>query len=248
MALRSAITPEVWHHAMAPLEGRVYHMYLDILGLVTVGTGNLIDPIGAALALPFKHADGRPTTTGEIAAAWRALKARPELAHRHYNEAGKLNDLRLDDAAIDALVWRQVLLNDSILRGIFRDWDTWPADAQFASHSMAWAVGAGWARKFPNCRALLDGREFERAGMTDSGSGVESANTPSGMRVTGSAPCDIRTTGNPGVIPRNALNRLHFIAAGSALARQYPDVLHGPCTIDAIKAGWKPVADPLLVG
>ena len=32
----------------APLEGVVKYMYLDIKGLVTIGVGNLIDPINAA--------------------------------------------------------------------------------------------------------------------------------------------------------------------------------------------------------
>ena len=145
----------------------------------------------------------------------------------------------LEGRAIDAIVWRQVLANEAVLRGEFHDWEEWPADAQFASHSMAWAVGAGWPAKFPNCRKMLNGREFELAGTTADGTaGVVPAETPSGMRVSFWAPCDIRTEGNPGVIPRNAMNRLHFIAAGSEFARRYPDVLHGPCTLDAIRAGW----------
>ena len=35
------------------LEGRVPWMYCDVLGLVTIGIGNLIDPEEAALHLPF---------------------------------------------------------------------------------------------------------------------------------------------------------------------------------------------------
>ena len=34
-------------------EGRVPYMYLDVLGLVTVGVGNLVDPVETAQALPF---------------------------------------------------------------------------------------------------------------------------------------------------------------------------------------------------
>src|SRR5580704_1499007 len=36
-------------------EGRVGWMYLDVKGLVTIGVGNLIDPLPAAVGLPFVH-------------------------------------------------------------------------------------------------------------------------------------------------------------------------------------------------
>src|SRR5207244_2818316 len=52
-----------------PLEGRVPWMYLDIKGLVKTGVGNLIDPVGLALKLPFVHkADGSPASEVEIRA------------------------------------------------------------------------------------------------------------------------------------------------------------------------------------
>ena len=35
------------------LEGRVPYMYLDIKGLVTIGVGNLIDPVDLALQVTF---------------------------------------------------------------------------------------------------------------------------------------------------------------------------------------------------
>ena len=38
-----------------PLEGEIAWMYLDTLGLVTVGLGNLIDPVELALELPFVY-------------------------------------------------------------------------------------------------------------------------------------------------------------------------------------------------
>ncbi len=62
----------------APLEGCVPYMYLDVLGLVTVGVGNLVDPITLAQALPlrFKNrpgiaAPGSPATPDQIAAEWQ---------------------------------------------------------------------------------------------------------------------------------------------------------------------------------
>jgi GH24 family phage-related lysozyme (muramidase) len=39
-------------------EGCVSFMYLDVKGLVTVGIGNLVDPVGVAQALPFRFGSG----------------------------------------------------------------------------------------------------------------------------------------------------------------------------------------------
>ena len=239
--MRSAITPAIWHAFNAPLEGRVYCMYLDVKGLVTTGVGNLIDSVAAAVRLPWRRKDGALATPYQVSAEWDIVK--------HHQPAGRSvqfymdrTDLRLDNEAIDKLVWSQVLANDAELADRFGGWRDWPADAQLAAHSMAWAAGAGWSEKFPKCSALLKALEFVKAGEIAPGdSGVVAADTPSGMRVMGHAECDLKTVGNPGVIPRNALNRLHYIAAGSSLAKQYPDVLHGPLTKAAIVAGWVPI-------
>ena len=194
-------------------------MYLDVKGLVTCGVGNLIDSSAQACALPWFHESaGRPASRYEIAVAWDGVKqARAGQAAAAY---ARLNDLRLSDEAIDELVWRQVLGSHEHLSETFVGFGQWPADAQLAAHSMAWAAGAGWGGKFPKCVALLAAKGFAAVGNVEGGgSGVSAAATPSGLRVEGHAECDLRTAGNPGVIPRNALNRCHWIAAGSELAR-----------------------------
>jgi GH24 family phage-related lysozyme (muramidase) len=43
-----------WQTFITGHEGNVAHMYLDTKGLVTIGIGNLIDPISLALTLPFQ--------------------------------------------------------------------------------------------------------------------------------------------------------------------------------------------------
>src|ERR1035438_435384 len=67
-------------------EGRITYMYLDILGLVTVGVGNLIDPVEAALALPFqfKNNPGSAATQDQIAQEWQTLKNDTSLATKGY--------------------------------------------------------------------------------------------------------------------------------------------------------------------
>src|SRR5688572_28003833 len=98
-----------WAEYSEPLEGRVPHMYLDILGLVTCGVGNLIDPVSEALKLPWKRrSTGKPATEHEVRAAWNALKARQDLARRHVSHAAAITGLFLTDPDIDDLVARRL--------------------------------------------------------------------------------------------------------------------------------------------
>ena len=46
-------------------EGKVHFMYLDMKGLVTVGIGQLIDPVDRALKLEFGHAGGGAASAGQ---------------------------------------------------------------------------------------------------------------------------------------------------------------------------------------
>lgn len=225
------VVHDIWHRFSEPLEGRVHWMYLDILGLVTTGVGNLIDPMPAALVLPWRWPDGSLAPRHAVEAQWSALKAAPSLAKRHYRYAREFLEQRfrhainLTDDDIDALVTQKLRSNETELLKHFPRWHSWPADAQLAVASMAWAMGPAFSRKFPTFTGIVNAGDFVRAGTIE--------------RSSGRAPCDIRSTDNPGVVPRNELNREHLVAAGSDLAREFPDVLHGPCTLAALRAGWK---------
>src|SRR5262245_24352577 len=88
-----------------PLEARVHWMYLDVKGLVTTGVGDLIDPVGRALALPWIHADdGAAATASEISDEWQLVKSRTDLAQSVFTAFEPLTRLRLTDASIDSLV------------------------------------------------------------------------------------------------------------------------------------------------
>jgi GH24 family phage-related lysozyme (muramidase) len=194
--------PEVaaaWRAFTEPLEGYVTSMYCDVKGLITTGCGNLIDPEPAALQLPWKHANGELATVGEISAAWRALKAqRDKYAKLHWKYAAQLNDLRLSDRDIDVLVLNKLNSNVAYLRRTFSRWDTFPADGQLGILSMAWAVGPGFTKAFGNfTRLVLEG---------DWGGTIA-------KDASGGYAAKIREAGNPGIVPRNARNRLCFANA-----------------------------------
>src|SRR5579871_13382 len=143
-------------------EGCVPHMYLDILGLVTVGVGNLVDPVELAKALPFRFKNkpsiatpGAPATPEQIAAEWQKLKENQHLAQAGFHACEPLTDLELSAPDLDSLVFARVTNDANFLKRQrpFQAFDTWPADAQLGLLSMAWAMGPGGPGQFPHFSA-----------------------------------------------------------------------------------------------
>lgn len=215
-----------YHDFSRPLEGRVHWMYPDILGLITTGVGNLIDPISAALPLPWKHKNGTPATQAEVTTAWNTLKNHPgivvngslrQLKTLSYKYAEAVTGLYLSDADIDLLVRQRMDANEVYLRKVIPRWDNLPADAQLAIMSLSWAVGAGFMKKFPTLSGHI---------LSDNW-GSWDPTTKTGTGAAGN--CTIREAGNPGVIPRNVKNRLCFANAGIVSKfNMDPTVLHWP--------------------
>lgn len=174
-------------------EGRVSFMYLDIKGLVTVGVGNLIDPLEAARILPFRFKNrpgiqtpGAPATPDQIVQEWQALKNNVSLAMKGYTACDPVTQLELSDDAIDALILARLTQNENFLKRQvwFLGFDTWPADAQLGLLSMAWAMGPAGPGAFPSFRAACKNLDFK----------------------TAAAQCKMNEAGNPGLIPRNQAN------------------------------------------
>lgn len=184
-----------WKAFNEPLEGAaIPYPYLDVKRLVTVGTGNLIDPIGSALYLPWTI-DGRPATRAEIAADWKTLKALGDHT-RHHKFAAALTRIRLSPQALDDLLFQKLDENYAYLKANhFPEIDTYPADAQMAILSLAWACGSNWPRKgkggFPKTKAAVLKRDWAFAATEGK----------------------INADGNPGVIPRNHANERCFLNA-----------------------------------
>lgn len=166
-------------------EGRVPHMYLCQKGYVTVGLGCKIDqsdnpedaePWMPALALPWARGLAL-CDPDEITSEWNRVKVmKPGLLPKAYlpltMRMGGPGALRLDDAQIDALAFRRL---DAIaealearfsIQGKFKErglefdlspsFRDWPADAQLATLSMAWAGGSDFWRKHVKWAAHAD--------------------------------------------------------------------------------------------
>lgn len=165
-------------------EGLTTWMYLDVKGLVTTGRGNLIDPVGLAVGLPWAR-NGAPADQSAIHAEWSKVKAMQAMANRGGGYFASVTSLRLSDQAVDDLTDTKAQQLYGQLQARF-GLAAWPEPAQLATLSMAWAMGAGFS--FPHWEAAV------RAGDW----------------ATAADQCTISTAGNPGVVPRNAANRELF--------------------------------------
>jgi hypothetical protein len=161
------------------LEGVVPWLYLDILGLLTIAIGNLVDPMQYALSLPFVRPDGAPASREEIAAEWTLLKAMDCdtrngasrcpwkgtsnvcLAHRGHLAAKAFATLRLTPEGVEQVVLAKLAQIDRALAARFSDFPEWPVDGQFFGHSISWACGPGF--RFPALAAALLEQDFAEA-------------------------------------------------------------------------------------
>ncbi len=206
-----------WHKFSEPLEGRVSHMYFDVKDLITVGVGKLISTPEMAIAVKGWVIDGRPATDRDVRDAWLSLRGEEDRRLRtgerplkalHYKYAAPYTRVRLPDTAIDALVLAKLEdFTAHMQKNYFPDFAAWPADAQLAASSMAWACGPGFPATFKN---------FARFAKVQDWLGCKAC-------------CAIKTDGNPGVIPRNKANVLCFENAAEVAANGWPvDELHWP--------------------
>lgn len=207
----------------APLEGLTHNPYLDVKGLLTVGLGCLIDPPETAASLPWTFADGSPAPTAEVLAQLRSLKFQQGLKNYRYDSPVvlKATTIRLTDAGVLDVASRRMLANEAFIAKALPGYATWPADAQLFAHSMAWAIGAGWPSIFGNCARMLksDPPQFL----------IAATGSPTAHPDDASAPSDISTHNNAGIVPRNAQNRLLLSNAQLVIDHGLPrDVLYWP--------------------
>lgn len=204
-------------------EGHTSWMYLDILGLVTTGRGNLIDPMGAALGLPWQHKDGTPATQADIVAEWHRIKALQSMRNRGGYAYRPYASLHLTTEAVDALCLNKVQQFEHYLRQRFPHYDSWCADAQLGLVSMAWAMGPGF--RFPAFVEAANGGSWELC-----------AGHPGNPNVDPMARgfAWINDDHNPGVRPRNIANKQLFHNAADVEAYGAdPSVLYYPGTVPA---------------
>lgn len=139
-------------------EGHTTFMYLDVRGLVTIGYGNLIDPFISPL-LDWRDKAGLPVTHSQVVDEWNRVKAMTDKAPLGGMVFRWYTQLRATETSIEALCDAQLESNYSTLRTHWLpDLDSWPAAAQLALMSWAWANGAnafgtgGWPHFLQACK------------------------------------------------------------------------------------------------
>lgn len=146
------------------------YMYEDILGLVTTGLGNLIEnPVtkptqgnpstegsitNEGLNAGWEHTDGTPATPDEVRAEFSNVKS--QWSAGHWEPLGGFNDkgraiatLFLPEAAVNKLIFSKLQAFADSLKTQLPGFDSFPADAQMALLSHAWAAGSaldGWPK------------------------------------------------------------------------------------------------------
>ncbi len=202
------VVREEWFHFTGPLEGAgVPYLYLDKRKLVSFGWGNLGDPIGLVLGLPFVHRDGRRADRVEIVGAWQAVKNRPDVAESGHTQAAKLTTIRLTQESMRIVALRKYDENLAHLRKRLPEWDSYPACARMALASVAWACGAGF--RFPKMMACIAARDFGRYEMQKNAKGEDEE------VCVGGAAFEIHMNEwtpegkfNAGLVPRNVANKV----------------------------------------
>lgn len=141
-----------WEAFNTPLEGCVNWMYLDTHDppLVTTGMGNMIDPVELALPLNWAidavdhgYSITRAATRAEIMAEWTLVKQSRGLSRAGANAAKQVTKLRLSPDAVSQLINTKLEANADAIKRLpsYTAFEMWPADAQLAVLSMAWAMG-----------------------------------------------------------------------------------------------------------
>ncbi len=214
-----------WLLFTEPLEGGVASPYNDVRGLTTIAFGNLVNSPAAFALLPLVHPDGSPATASEKVAAYHAVHDNPDTARLGWRHAATLTPLRLTREGMVALALEKYDSNTRILATRCPDWDTLPACARMALHSLAWACGAH--AHFPRLFTDVNARDFE-------GAAVEihmNEYTPEGIH-------------NRGLIPRNVFNKtLMRNAAYVDGAKLDPDTLLWERLLEVTDAETLPALD-----
>lgn len=142
------------------LEGELNYMYLDSEAKVTTNIGNLIDSVPDALMVAWYHnSDNVQATPDEVSTEWYNVKNSGTAGMGGGSAASKaVTTLHLNPDGMAMLFNNRLQSNETILKGRFPNWASWPADAQFAAHSMAWMDGASF--NFPNLVAKANAGDF----------------------------------------------------------------------------------------
>jgi len=144
-------------------EGSISHMYLDTVGKVTVGVGNMLPNVASSQKLAFVvRKTKKAATKDEIKADFEKVsKLTKGLKASAYK---KDTTLDLPSTAIDTLLDSRITTFKKELKLKFPSFDKYPMTVQFALLDMAFNLGTnGLVTKFPNFKKAIEAKDWKKA-------------------------------------------------------------------------------------
>jgi GH24 family phage-related lysozyme (muramidase) len=144
-------------------EGSISHMYLDTVGKVTVGVGNMLPDVASAQKLGFVDRKTlKAATKEEIKAEFeKVIKLTKGLKASAYK---KDTTLELPSTAIETLLDNRIETFKKELKLKFPSFATYPTNVQFALLDMAFNLGTnGLVTKFPNFKKAIEAKDWKKA-------------------------------------------------------------------------------------
>lgn len=154
-----SVVESVFRQFTKDFEGDTTWMYLDREGIVTTGDGNALFTPDAAAALPWQNADGSSASKSDIIDAWHTVHTSGipfEDEGGGSKDFQNLTTIRLTPAGVRQIVDRKLAENENDLIKQYPAFNSWPAYAQLALLSMAWAMGSNIAKGYPKFTAALN--------------------------------------------------------------------------------------------
>ena len=138
-------------------------LYNDSKSLPTFGPGILLRTPQETLAIPWRRPDGTLATPEEKLADWHRVKNYPNAAALSLHIPAGPTTLYLSPEDLTQIYEGRRDGNARALARRFPGLPGWPAPAQFAVMSLAWAAGTGF--DFPKCAAALARGDFLTAAV-----------------------------------------------------------------------------------
>lgn len=148
---------------IAPSEGNIPYMYLDTVGKVTVGIGNMLPSVGVACELAFVNRTTKNRATpAEITTDFQTVAAQPRARLAQFYR--QFTRLDLPDVQINELFRDRVAGFQQELRGSYPDYDSYPDSVQLAMLDMAFNVGtSGLRQTWPRLNTAIAARDWTTA-------------------------------------------------------------------------------------
>lgn len=154
-------------HSAEEFESFVPHMYLDVVGQVTVGIGHGILSASAASAIAFKKANGAAASSSEITAEFEKLRGMAAAQREKPKPARSfegLTTLRVDEATIYDLAADDIRGKEKDIKRHFPDYDTYPQSVKEAMLDMVFSMGIGkLLRSYPSFCAAVRKHDWKSA-------------------------------------------------------------------------------------